>query len=249
MKLTIRNITRHIPNAMTLANLLCGSLAVLFATRGYIQESAVFIAIGFVFDLCDGMAARLLKAQSPIGKELDSLADLISFGLAPAAILFGIQEQLSEMGPFSLTQPMGIIVLRLLPFMLPVFAGLRLAKFNIDERQTHQFIGMPTPANGLMVLALPLIMHYQPDSLLVGWLSNDLFIPIYSVAVSYLMVSPLRLYYLKIKGFNFNQTKYTYLLGAIALVVILIFGYAGIFFMIPIYLLYAGILSVIKKEK
>ncbi|MDD4645583.1 MAG: CDP-alcohol phosphatidyltransferase family protein, partial [Bacteroidales bacterium] len=184
----MRRIIKQIPNTLTLLNLLCGSLAVLMALRGYITQGAILIAIGFIFDLCDGMAARLLKAQSPIGKELDSLADLISFGLAPAAILFGIQEQLGVGGPFSISQPAGTIILRLLPFLLPVFAGLRLALFNIDERQSHQFIGIPTPANGLMVLSLPLILRFQPDSFLVAMLNNDLFVPIYSVIVSYLMV-------------------------------------------------------------
>jgi CDP-diacylglycerol--serine O-phosphatidyltransferase len=247
MKQIIRTIVQQIPNTLTLLNLLCGSLAVMLALRGYITEGSVLIAIGFVFDLLDGTAARLLKAQSPIGLQLDSLADLITFGLAPAALLFGIQEQLGEAGPFSLSQPAGAIVLRLLPFVLPVFAGLRLAKFNIDERQSHQFIGLPTPANGLMVLALPLVMHSQPDSFLNAWLNNDLFVPIYSVIVSYLMVSPIRLYSMKIKGFSLNQNKYTYLFLAIVLPLIVIFGYAGLFIIIPFYVLYAGMLAVLVK--
>lgn len=248
MKQLIRNITQHIPNTLTLLNLLCGSLAVLLAIRGYIREGAFLVMLGFILDLFDGMAARLLKAQSPIGKELDSLADLISFGLAPAALLFGIQEQLGEGGPFSLSQPAGAIILRLLPFLLPVFAGLRLAKFNIDERQSHQFIGMPTPANGLMVLALPLAIHSQPGSFLTLWLSNDLFVPIYSVIVSYLMVSPLRLYSLKISGFNLNKNKFTFLFLAIALGMIILFGYTGLFLTIPVYILYAGILAIVTEE-
>ncbi len=248
MKQFIRNIVRQIPNTLTLLNLLCGSLAVLLALRGYIREGAILVSIGFLFDLLDGLAARLLKAQSPIGKELDSLADLITFGLAPAALLFGIQEQLGEGGPFSLLQPAGTIIQRLLPFLLPVFAGLRLAKFNIDERQSHQFIGLPTPANGLMVLALPLVMHSQPDSFLIAWLNNDLFVPIYSVIVSYLMISPLRLYSMKIHGFGLKQNKYTYLFAAIALSLLVIFQYTGLFIAIPVYILYAGILAIAVRE-
>ena len=248
MKRIFQQLVRQIPNTLTLLNLLCGSVAVLLALRGYIREGSILILSGFFFDLFDGLAARLLKAQSPIGKELDSLADLITFGLAPAAILFGIQDYLGQGGPFSLLQPTGTIILRLLPFLLPLFAGLRLAKFNIDERQSHQFIGLPTPANGLMVLALPLLMHSQPTSFMYGWLSNDLFVPIYSVTVSYLMVSPLRLYSMKIKGFSFNQNKFTYLFGAIALTLIIIFRQTGIFLMIPVYILYAGILAIAVKE-
>lgn len=248
MKQIIRNIIQQIPNTLTLLNLLCGSLAVLLALRGYLQEGAILVSLGFVFDLFDGMAARLLKAHSPLGKELDSLADLITFGLAPAALLFGIQEQLGEGGPFSLLQPAGTIIFRLIPFLLPVFAGLRLAKFNIDERQSHQFIGLPSPANGLMVLALPLVMYCQPSSFLNAWLDNDLFVPLYSVIVSYLMVSPLRLYSMKIHGFGFRQNKYTYLFVAIAVSLIVIFGYTGLFITIPVYLLYTGILAIVVKE-
>ncbi len=248
MKQITHNLVRQIPNFLTLLNLLCGSVAVLLALRGYITEAAILVMAGFFFDLFDGMAARLLKAQSPIGKELDSLADLITFGLAPAAMLFGIQEQLGQGGPFSLVQPTGAIILRLLPFLLPVFAGLRLAKFNVDERQSHQFIGLPTPANGIMVLALPLLIHYQPESFMNSLLNNDLFVPIYSVIVSYLMVSPLRLYSMKIKGFGFNQNKFTYTFGGIGLLLILIFRQTGIFLMIPAYILYAGILAISVKE-
>jgi CDP-diacylglycerol---serine O-phosphatidyltransferase len=248
MKQIIRNIIQQIPNTLTLLNLLCGSLAVLLALRGYLREGAILIAVGFLFDLLDGTAARLLKAQSPIGLELDSLADLITFGLAPAALLFSIQEEFGQGGPFSLSMPAGTIILRLLPFLLPVFAGLRLAKFNIDERQSHQFIGLPTPANGLMVLALPLVMFSQPDSFLNIWLSNNLFVPIYSVIVSYLMVSPLRLYSIKIKGFGLQRNKFTYFFLAIALTLILIFRQTGLFMIIPAYIIYGGILANAVKD-
>ena len=248
MKQIIRRIVQQVPNTLTLFNLLCGSLAVMLALRGYINEGSILVFFGFLFDLFDGMAARLLKAQSPIGKELDSLADLITFGLAPAALLFGIQEQQGAWGAFSLQLPTGTIILRLLPFLLPVFAGLRLAKFNIDERQSHQFIGLPTPANGLMVLALPLVMYSQPQSFLNTWLSNDLFVPVYSVIVSYLMVSPLRLYSMKIKGFGLQQNKFTYLFIAIGLILISLFKQTGLFLTIPAYIIYAGILAVATEE-
>lgn len=248
MKVILRNIIKNIPNFLTLLNLLAGSLAVMLALRGYLMEAAILMFAGYVADLFDGIAARLLKAQSPIGKELDSLADLITFGLAPAAVLFGIQEQLGDAAAFSLSLPAGTIILRLLPFLLPVFAGLRLAKFNVDERQSHQFIGLPTPANGLMVLALPLILQSQPESFLVSWMSNDLFVPVYSVVVSYLMVSPLRLYSMKIKGFGFRENKFTYLFLALVLPLMIIFFYTGLFLAIPLYILYAGILAITVKD-
>jgi CDP-diacylglycerol---serine O-phosphatidyltransferase len=248
MKRLIHQVVLQVPNSLTLLNLLCGSVAVLLSLRGYIAEGAILVLAGFFFDLFDGMAARLLKAQSPIGKELDSLADLITFGLAPAALLFAIQEQQGGSADFSLEQPVGTIILRLLPFILPVFAGLRLAKFNIDERQSNQFIGLPTPANGLMVLALPLVIQGQPESFLVNWMSSDLFVPIYSVIVSYLMISPLRLYSMKVKGFGFNQNKFTYLFTVMAIILITSLGFTGLFLLIPVYILYAGALAIVIKN-
>jgi CDP-diacylglycerol---serine O-phosphatidyltransferase len=248
MKRLIHQVVFQVPNTLTLLNLLCGSVAVLLSIRGYITEGAILVMAGFFFDLFDGMAARLLKAQSAIGKELDSLADLVTFGLAPAALLFEIQEQQGGVAQFSLEQPAGTIILRLLPFILPVFAGLRLAKFNIDERQSNQFIGLPTPANGLMVLSLPLVILGQPDSFLVNWMNSDLFVPIYSVIVSYLMISPLRLYSMKVKGFGFSQNRFTYIFAAIALILVIAFGFTGLFLTIPVYILYAGALAFAIKK-
>ena len=248
MKQIIRSIVRQIPNTLTLLNLLCGSLAVMLAFRDYLLEASILIAAGFLFDLLDGTAARLLKAQSPIGLQLDSLADLITFGLAPAAILFGIQEQVGTEGPFSISMPTGTLILRLLPFLLTIAAGLRLAKFNIDERQTHQFIGLPTPANGLMVLALPLVLSGQPASFLNTWLANDLFIPVYSVTISYLMISPLRLYSIKIKGLGFQRNKFAFLFIAITLLLLIAFRQTGLFLIVPAYVVFGAIMALAMKE-
>ncbi|HBB93267.1 MAG: hypothetical protein A2X22_13840 [Bacteroidetes bacterium GWF2_49_14] len=240
---------KHIPNIITLLNLLSGSLAVVFALQGYPAFASVLVMAGFLFDFLDGFSARLLKVQSAIGKELDSLADVITFGLAPAAILFGIQLELAGGAGFSADKPLGIILISLIPFLLPVFAGLRLAMFNIDERQTTRFIGLPTPANGIMVLALPLVMKFQPDSFLVSWLESGFFIPAYSILVSWLMVSPVRLFSLKIKGLKWVDNRFTFLFLAIALILILVLGYTGIFLTIPCYILYAGVLDTIETRR
>ncbi len=240
---------KHIPNFITLLNLLSGSLAVVFALQGYPVFASVWVMAGFLFDFLDGFSARLLKVQSAIGKELDSLADVISFGLAPAAILFGIQLELTGSAGFSADKPIGATVISLVPFLLPVFAGLRLARFNIDERQTTRFIGLPTPANGIMVLALPLVMKYQPDSFLISWLESGIFIPAYSILVSWLMVSPIRLFSLKIKGLKWSGNGYTFLFLAIALTLILAMGYTGIFLTIPGYIVYAAVLDSIETRR
>jgi CDP-diacylglycerol--serine O-phosphatidyltransferase len=240
---------KHIPNFITLLNLLSGSLAVVFALQGYPALASVMVIAGFLFDFLDGFSARLLKVQSAIGKELDSLADVISFGLAPAAILFGIHLEMTGVAGFSTDKPIGATLLSLIPFLLPVFAGLRLAKFNVDERQSTKFIGVPTPANGIMVLALPLVMKYQPDSFLVNWLESGWFIPAYSIIVAWLMVSPIRLFSLKIKGFRWSDNRFTFLYLVIALILLITLGYTGLFLTIPIYILYASILDIMETRK
>jgi CDP-diacylglycerol--serine O-phosphatidyltransferase len=238
-----KTVLKHIPNTLTALNLLCGSLAVPMAFMGFLPESAFLISLGFIFDLSDGMTARLLNVQSSFGKELDSLADMITFGLAPAAILFTIQQQSTGNGTFRADLPAGQMVLQFLPFILPVFAGLRLAKFNIDERQTNRFIGLPVPANGLMVLAMPFVINYQHDSFLITWMESSWFIPVYSIAASLLMVSPLKLYSLKIKGFGWKKNKFTYLFAGIALLLVAFLGYTGVFLIIPAYILYAAVVD------
>lgn len=242
-----KTLFKHIPNTLTAMNLLCGSLAVPLAIMGFLPESAFLVLLSFIFDLSDGMAARLLKAQSPLGKELDSLADVISFGLAPAAILFTIQQHSIGTGAFHTDMPAGQMVLQFLPFILPVFAGLRLAKFNIDDRQTSRFIGLPVPANGLMVLAMPFILSNQPDSFLITWMESSWFIPVYSIAVSLLMVSPLKLYSLKLKGFGWKKNKFTFLFAGIAVLLVVFLRYTGIFLIIPAYIVYAAIIDAAGK--
>lgn len=242
-----KTLIKHIPNTLTAMNLLCGSLAVPLAILGFLPESAFLISLGFVFDLSDGTVARWLKVQSALGRELDSLADVITFGLAPAAILFTIQQQASGTGTFRPDLPASTMVLQLLPFLLAVFAGLRLAKFNIDDRQANRFIGLPVPANGLMVLAMPLILTNQPDSFLVPWLESSWFIPVYTIAVSLLMVSPLKLYSLKIKGFGWKNNKFTFLFTALALVLVVLFGYTGVFLIIPAYIVYAAFIDAVTR--
>jgi CDP-diacylglycerol--serine O-phosphatidyltransferase len=239
----LKALIKHIPNTLTALNLLCGSLAVPLAIMGFLQESAFLIFLGFFFDITDGMVARLLKVQSSLGKELDSLADVISFGLAPAAILFSIQGNPSGMESFNPDIPACQLVLQFLPFILPVFAGLRLAKFNIDERQTSRFIGLPVPANGMMVMAMPYILSCQSGSFLISWLDSGWFIPVYSIAVSLLMVSPLKLYSLKLKGFGWKNNKFTFLFLGIALLLIVFLRYTGVFLIIPAYILYAAIID------
>jgi len=239
---------KHVPNFITLLNLLSGSLAVTLTLLGHPVTAAFLMVAGYLFDVMDGLAARLLKVQSAIGKELDSLADVITFGLAPAAILFHLGLPEGGLEELTAGSDPGKLILGFIPFLLVMSAGYRLAKFNVDERQTERFIGLPTPANGIMALSLPLVLRYQPDGFLAGWIASPYLIPVYSVVVSYLMISPLKLYSLKIKGFSWSSNKYTYLLVFIGLILTAAFRQTGLFLAVPAYIVYTFMLDRLKGQ-
>ncbi len=219
---------KQIPNLLTLCNLTCGVLAAYMASLGWLHRAAVLMLAGILFDFLDGFAARLLKVQSPMGKELDSLADVVTSGVAPAIILFRI-----------LMCFQGWRYWALMAFLMPAFAAYRLAKFNLDERQGHSFLGLPVPSNALIWASLGLcvihpdwaqvavipIEHIRP--LLLG---NGMLIALacLSLVTDVLMVSELPLMSLKFESFGWkeNSLKYVLLFGIAALLVL--FGIPGI---------------------
>lgn len=197
------SITKHIPNFITTLNLFSGSVAVYFAFNGNFTVAFYAILIAALFDFMDGFAARLLKAYSPMGKELDSLADVISFGLAPGAIAFSLLNQ-SDLPEW--VQYVG--------FIIPVFSALRLAKFNIDERQSESFIGMPTPANAIFWTGISFSFS--------AFLISNPWITIVAISIlSLLLVSELPMLALKFKGTGWkkNNNRYLFLAGCLLLLV------------------------------
>ena len=216
---------KHIPNMITCLNLISGCIATYFAFQSDYSMALLFIVIGAVFDFFDGMTARLLHVSSPIGKELDSLADCITFGFAPSAIVFQYMSQFDARSP-------------LLAFIMAAFSALRLAKFNLDERQALGFIGLPTPANALFW-----------GSLIAGLGSSTPHI--YNVAFvgifvsCYLLVSEIPMFALKFKtwGWKGNEVKYIFLITCIPLLLLL--GVSGLAAIIAWYV----ILSVINNCK
>ena len=193
------NIKNSIPNTITCCNLMSGCIATMFAFMGRLEMALLFIIIGAMFDFCDGLTARALGVSSPIGKELDSLADVITFGFAPAAIVY---YQLSVMDyPAALSGVMTLIPF--LSFIIAAFSALRLAKFNLDTRQTTSFIGLPTPANALFW-----------SSLIVGYaqfFENARYGFVYSLVLvfltSYLLISELPMFALKFKHWGINEPE------------------------------------------
>ena len=235
---------KQIPNLLTLGNLVCGVMAAYQASLGYLHRAAILMLCGILFDFLDGFAARMLKVQSPMGKELDSLADVVTSGVVPGIILYNI---------FRIFHPCGLgnpfYWLRFVGFLIPAFAAYRLAKFNIDDRQGHSFLGLPAPSNALIWAAIGTCFIHGYDWAQVALLPIPNLFPILrstaglivlavlSLATDVLMVSEVPMMGLKFTSFGWkeNSLKYILLIGAAVLIVF--FGIIGIAFAIVWYIL------------
>lgn len=224
---------RHIPNILTCCNLISGCVAVVFAIWGDYSFALLFIVVGAVFDFFDGMVARLLGVSSPIGKELDSLADDITFGLAPSAIVYTLLATLEY--PSVLAPLSG--VLPFTAFVMAAFSALRLAKFNLDVRQSSSFIGVPTPANALFWGAL---VAEGYDTFLAQSPVVTCLILVMVLVASYLLVAEIPLFALKFKhwGIKGNEVKYIFIISSACILSLSIFiGYTSIALVIAWYVL------------
>jgi CDP-diacylglycerol---serine O-phosphatidyltransferase len=237
-----------IPNIMTLANLLCGCLGIVFVFEGNLLWASYLIFIAGILDFLDGFVARLLNQHSEIGKQLDSLADMVTFGALPSFILAKLiqlsttQETiLSDLVPSNLLSQTHLPLLTYIAFILALFSCLRLAKFNIDTRQSDSFIGVPTPANAFVVAAFPLILEFNPEYKFL--ILNSTFLIAYTLVMSYLLISEIPLFALKFKNFSWatNQIKYIFLIISLILLVVLQFV------AIPLIIFLYIILSVISN--
>jgi CDP-diacylglycerol--serine O-phosphatidyltransferase len=225
-------LKKHIPNTITCCNLISGCIATYYAFQGDFLMALLFIIIGAVFDFFDGMSARLLGVSSPIGKELDSLADDITFGFAPSAIVFGFLSPLtSHLSP----------LIAFLAFIMAAFSALRLAKFNLDERQALGFIGLPTPANALFWGSL-IVGLQQHD---VAFSGMEWVILVGTFISSYLLIAEIPMFALKFKhwGWKGNEIKYIFVLSCIPLLLFL--GVSGFAAIIAWYV----VLSVIANKR
>lgn len=205
-------LTRHIPNAVTCCNLFSGCIAAVMAFQADYTSAVLFIILAAIFDFFDGMLARALDARSPIGKDLDSLADDVSFGVAPSLIVFSLLKELRlpvGLGGVAAYVPYAA-------FLIAVFSALRLAKFNIDTRQTSSFIGVPTPANALFWGALTVGAHEWMVSSAHAWIVVLLLV----VLTSWLMVAEIPMFSLKFKNLSWqdNKVRFIFLLVCIPLI-------------------------------
>jgi CDP-diacylglycerol--serine O-phosphatidyltransferase len=231
------SIKKHIPNSITLLNLLCGCIAMVFVTTSDFEMAFYFVCLGIFLDFFDGFFARLLKVSGPLGLELDSLADMVTSGLVPGYVMFSMlsnsQHEISTH-----------FMLPYLGFIITMGSCYRLAVFNIDTRQTNSFIGLPTPANALFILSLPLVIKYSDSLIVLEILTNQLVLLLITLFSAYILNAEIPLFSLKIKKFNFkdNALQIGFLLFSFLL--LFFFQYAGI----PLIIIGYVLLSIVSNK-
>lgn len=228
-------------------------MAVIFAVNGNMKLAALFVFIGIFFDFFDGLLARKLKVQSPLGLQLDSLADMVTSGLVPGIVMFQLLSMTIDKSIFNAVANDGNAVLywydfsnSLIPFFglfITLASAYRLAKFNISTNQTHSFIGLPTPANALLILSLPLILEFQHNDLMNSIILNKWFLLTITVLSCYLLNANIKLLALKFKNFSFKDNAARYLLIILSAIVLVIFQFAAIPLIIAAYI----IVSLLNK--
>jgi len=239
------NIKKNIPNAITCGNLLCGCLAIVKCFEGDLVWAAYLVGIAAVLDFFDGFLARLLKVSSPIGKDLDSLADMVTFGVVPGMVMFqliSLHKNLTTDGAaqegWTIYPPLYndsylIDIIKYIAFLIPIFSAIRLAKFNNDTRQSESFIGVPTPANAILICSLPLILEFNK----LLFVLNPIVLCLLSCVMSLLLVANLPLFALKFKNFTWTDNKIRFIFLGISLVLLAIFQIVGIPLVIILYIL------------
>lgn len=239
------SIKNHIPNTITLLNLFAGLLALIHAFNGNYNEAFSLVCLGIFFDFWDGFFARIWKVQSPIGLQLDSLADMVTSGVVPGLVMYkmlgDIQENQSQYNLTEDTYYMGVVPY--LGFLITLASCYRLAKFNVDTRQTDSFIGLPTPANALLIMSIPMIQFHSEFEWLVDFLSNPYVLVGVTVLSSYLLNAEIPLFSLKVKSFSWEKYKMQVVFMIISVILIAIFEFIAI----PIIILLYVILSVVNN--
>jgi CDP-diacylglycerol--serine O-phosphatidyltransferase len=230
---------KHVPNFITLLNLASGFAAIVFAANGNIESASWFILAAMIFDFLDGLSARLLKAYSAIGKELDSLADLVSFGVAPGLIIYRLLfDSFSLNVPINLnSESLKAVMLLLAPAIMVISAAIRLAVFNLDTTQGTSFKGLPTPANALAVVSIVIPGQYSQSALYNSFTNSPLFIILLTIALSLLMISRIPLISLKMGNMKFKGNEGRYILCGLIISSFAIIGPMAMILIIPLYLI------------
>ncbi|SEA89531.1 CDP-diacylglycerol---serine O-phosphatidyltransferase [Flavobacterium gillisiae] len=231
------NIKKHIPNSITLLNLLCGCIAMVFVTNSDFEMAFYFVCLGIFLDFFDGFFARLLKVSGPLGLQLDSLADMVTSGLVPGYVMFYLlsnsQHEISThfMMPY-------------LGFIITMGSCYRLAVFNIDTRQTNSFIGLPTPANALFILSLPLVLKYSDSLVVLEILTNQWVLLAITLFSAYILNAEIPLFSLKVKKFNLKDNALQIVFLFLSFLLLIFFQYAGI----PLVIIGYVLLSIVSNK-
>lgn len=248
-------IKRHLPNIITLLNLFSGSIAVLLAVQNYFVGAALFMFLGIFFDFFDGLVARKLNVQSPLGLQLDSLADMVTSGLVPGVVMFKLLNL--SLGNPVLENPDTLwssssmfeglhhyAPLAFIGFFITLASAYRLGKFNLDEDQQSSFTGLPTPANALLIISLPLIMEFQNNNAINGIILNPWFLVAMTFLSCYLLNSNIKLFALKFKNWGFKTNAVRYIFIILSVIFIILFKFLAI----PIIIIFYILLSLFSKS-
>jgi len=243
-------IKKHIPNAITLLNLLSGLIALVYAFDDNLQMAFFWVCLGIFFDFWDGFAARVLKVSSPLGVQLDSLADMVTSGVVPGVVMYQMLAHIQEnYEQYAVTE--STFYMKLVPFVgfiITLGSCMRLAKFNIDTRQTDSFIGLPTPANALFILSIPLITNTTESDLVFNIFSNPYILVGISLFSAFIMNAELPLFSLKTKNKNLSDNKLTFLFLGICALLLMFLKYEAIPLIIGFYIVLSFILNKTKKS-
>ena len=235
------NIKKHIPNLITLLNLLCGCIAIDFASRHDFEMAFYLVCLGIFLDFFDGFFARLFKVSSPLGLQLDSLADMVTSGVVPGFVMFFLlsssQHEISAHPMFAY-----------LGFIVTLGSCYRLANFNIDTRQTDFFIGLPTPANALFILSLPLVLKYSDSIFTLEILTNQGILLAITLLSAYILNAEIPLFSLKLKKFNFKDNALQIVFLILSLMLLFFFQFLGIPLLIILYILLSVLNNKVLKK-
>jgi CDP-diacylglycerol--serine O-phosphatidyltransferase len=235
-------IKKHIPNLITLINLFSGCIALVYASEANFEMAFFFVCLGIFFDFFDGFFARLLNVSSPLGLQLDSLADMVTSGVVPGFVMF-------KMLTNSVSSDPSLIYLSYLGFIITLGSCYRLANFNIDTRQTDSFIGLPTPANAIFILSLPLILKNTDSLILLELLTNCWVLIIVTLVSAFILNAEIPLFALKIKKFNFKDNVLQIVFLLISLLLLIVFKFSGVALIIVFYVMLSVIMNLITVKK
>lgn len=247
LNMAIRN---YIPNSLTLLNLLCGLLALVNVFNGYFDHAFYFVILGIFFDFWDGFAARKLNVASPLGLQLDSLADMVTSGVVPGLMMFKLFELIQTNNPkYMLTEEtyyMGVVPY--LGLLITLASCYRLAKFNIDTRQTENFIGLPTPANTLFIMSIPMIQYSREGEWIDLFLSNPFVLLFVTLLSAFLLNANIKLFSLKMKSFTWKESKTQMIFLLFALLLLLVLDVIAIPLIILFYIFFSLFLSTLNNN-